>query len=181
MENQKPRSHVRLAASIILLVAIGASVIAAAYLRPNLAPATNVSTSQSASSASTTQTSITTGSITSRPLPCSAPGVQCGSLNVSSISLTAASSSHQNSTLTAVVVNTGNVDIWQVMFYLNGTLVDSSQGIPIGNTVTYNVPIPPSFSIVSGHTYKTDVDSTILLSGGRTSDGGAKEIFVTAR
>ena len=29
MENQKPRSHVRLAASIILLVAIGASVIAA--------------------------------------------------------------------------------------------------------------------------------------------------------
>lgn len=113
-------------------------------------------------------------------LPCSAPGVQCGSLNVSSISLTAASSPDQNSTLTAVVTNTGNVDLFQVMFYLNGTLINSSQGIPIGNTVTYNVTIPPTFSMVSGQTYKVDVDSTILLSGGRTEGGGANEIFVTA-
>jgi hypothetical protein len=130
---------------------------------------------------STTQNSVTTDSITSTTLACSAPGVQCGSLNVSSISLTAASSPHQNSTLTAVVTNTGNVDIWQVTFYFNGTLVDFSQGIPIGNTVTYNVPILPSFSIVSGHTYKIDVDSTILLSGERTEGGGGKEIFVTSR
>ncbi len=162
-------------------VAITLSVLAVTLLTVSLIAYYEFPPGKTTSSASTTQTSITTGSITSRPLPCSAPGVQCGSLNVSSISLTAASSPHQNSTLTAVVVNTGNVDIWQVMFYLNGTLVDSSQGIPIGNTVTYNVPIPPSFSIVSGHTYKTDVDSTILLSGGRTSDGGAKEMFVTAR
>ncbi len=156
------------------------AVLAVTLLTVSLVGYYGFSPGKTSSTASTTQTSITTGSITSRPLPCSAPGVQCGSLDVSSISLTAVSSPHQNSTLTAVVVNTGNVDIWQVMFYLNGTLVDTLHGIPIGNTVTYNVPIPPSFSMVSGHTYKVDVDSTILLSGGRTEDGGAKEMFVTA-
>jgi hypothetical protein len=83
--------------------------------------------------------------------------------------------------LTAVVTNTGNVDIWQVNFYLNGSLADTSQGIPVGNTVTYVVPVPPSFSILSGQSYKVDVDSTILLSGGRTEGGGVQEIFVTAR
>jgi len=178
-EQEKPRRRATLAASIILVVVIAASLVAAAYLRPNSAPATSLSTRQSAISASTAQTNVTTVSITSRPLPCSAPGVQCGSLNVSSISLTAASSPHQNSTLTAVVTNTGNVAISQIMFYLNGTLVDSSQGIPIGNTVTYNVQIQPSFTIVSGQTYKVDVDSS--LSGGGAQDGGAKEIFVTAQ
>jgi len=162
-------------------VAITLAILAVALLTISLVAYYEVPSGKTTSSASTTQTSITTGSITSSTLPCSAPGVQCGSLNVSSISLTVASSPHQNSTLTAVVVNTGNVDIWQVMFYLNGTLVDSSQGIPIGSTITYNVPIPPPFSIVSGHTYKIDADSTILLSGGRTEDGGAKEMFVTAR
>jgi hypothetical protein len=122
----------------------------------------------------------TTDTITTNTLPCSAPGVQCGSLNVSSISLTAALAP-QNSTLTATVKNTGNIDIWQVMFYVNGSLVDTSQGIAVGDTVTYNVSIPPSVSIVSGQSYKIDVDSTILLSGGRTDGGGADEVFVTAR
>ena len=132
------------------------------------------------SSASTTQTIVTSTTITSATLLCSAPGVQCGSLNVSSISLTAASAPYQNSTLTAVVTNTGNIDIWQVDFYLNGGLIHTSQGIPVGNTVTYNVLIPPSVSVVSGQSYKVDVDSTILLSGGRTAGGGASEVFVTA-
>ena len=38
MENQEPRSRARLAASIVLLVVIGASLIAAAYLRTGQSP-----------------------------------------------------------------------------------------------------------------------------------------------
>jgi hypothetical protein len=58
MENQEPRSHARLAVSIILLVVIGASLIGAAYLRSN-SPASSTSTPKT-SSQSTASSSIQT-------------------------------------------------------------------------------------------------------------------------
>ena len=57
MENRKLRSHARLAASVVLVVVIGASLIAAAYLRTNSTPA-SASTSTTTSSQSATSSSI---------------------------------------------------------------------------------------------------------------------------
>jgi hypothetical protein len=120
-------------------------------------------------------TTETTNTFTSVTAPCSSPGVQCGSFNVSSISVIAASPSNHNSTLTAVVTNTGNVNITQVLFYINGSEIATLQGIPVGNTIKYNVQIPASVTILSGQTYKVDVDSTIGNSG-----GPGNELYVTA-
>jgi hypothetical protein len=61
MENQEPKSHARLAASIVLLSVIAASIIAAAYLRTS-SPSP---TSQSKSSTSTITTSTTSAPATS--------------------------------------------------------------------------------------------------------------------
>ncbi len=55
MDNQEPRSRARLAASVVLLVVIGASLIAAAYLRTSQTPtstSTSTTSSQSATSSS---------------------------------------------------------------------------------------------------------------------------------
>jgi hypothetical protein len=62
MENQEPRSRARLAVSVVLLVIIGASLIAAAYLQTSSTPSTSVSKSQSENSASKTGVSTTNGS-----------------------------------------------------------------------------------------------------------------------
>jgi alpha-L-arabinofuranosidase len=126
---------------------------------------------QGTASSTTTETTNTFTSVTA---PCSSPGVQCGSFSAS-ISLVAASASNRNSTLTAVVTNTGNVNITKVLFYINGSEIAALQGIPVGNTMTYNVQIPASVSITSGQTYKVDVDSTIGNSG-----GPGNELYVTA-
>jgi hypothetical protein len=72
MENQEPRSRAKLAASVVLLVVIGASLIAAAYLRTNSTPtSTSTSTtkgSQSAKSSSTqSQGSVSASCITVVP------------------------------------------------------------------------------------------------------------------
>ncbi len=58
MENQDPRSHVRLVASIVLLVVIGASLIGAAYLRTNPA-AVSTSTITTTKLSTTVTKSIT--------------------------------------------------------------------------------------------------------------------------
>ena len=66
MENQEPRSRARLAASVVLLVVIGASLIAAVYLRTNSTPAsTNTSTTTSIQSATSSSTSTSTSSTSS--------------------------------------------------------------------------------------------------------------------
>jgi hypothetical protein len=57
MDNQEPRSRARLAVSVVLLVVIGASLIAAAYLRTN-SLSTGTSTSTTTSSQSATSSSV---------------------------------------------------------------------------------------------------------------------------
>ena len=62
MDNKEPRSRARLAASVVLLVVIGASLVAAAYLRTTPTP-TSTSTSTTSSQGATSSSTRSQGSV----------------------------------------------------------------------------------------------------------------------
>jgi hypothetical protein len=112
MENQEPRSRARLAASVVLLVVIGASLIAAAYLRIGQSGPSTTSTSSTSSASSGVETTssvrLSTSSASAQGTP---PGLK---LNLQiSVNTTGALSIFENETnLLDRVNNVTTADNW---------------------------------------------------------------------
>lgn len=109
---------------------------------------------------SSTATSDYTSSMTSTTSPCNAPGVTCGSFTVSSASL---GHSPNGTYLSVVITNnsTGNGTITGLVYFIDGEQIGQSQGLAMGDTSTYLVPVPSSTPIVSGQTYSVSVEAFI--------------------
>jgi hypothetical protein len=110
--------------------------------------------------ANSSSTADSTSSVTSTTSPCSAPGVTCGSFTIGSPSL---GHSPNGTYLSMVITNnsTGNGTITSFVYFIDGDQIGQSQGLPMGDTSTYLVPVPSSVPIVSGQTYSVSVEAFI--------------------
>ena len=57
--------------------------------------------------------------------------------------------------------STGNGTITGLVYFIDGEQIGQSQGLPMGDTSTYLVPVPSSVPIVSGQTYSVSVEAFI--------------------
>jgi hypothetical protein len=147
MDDQEPRSQARLAASIVLLVVIGASLIGAVYLGTKPTPAANSSASQSATSATSMggadSTSSGTGTASSNQTPGSAStedtrlGLKLG-LRVSSNATGALSISSNATNLLDKVNNVTTADDWPY---------PDTGSYPCGNFNQF----PVEYAVLQGH------------------------------
>jgi len=115
-----------------------------------------------ASSTTVTQTSsqLTTTTIS----PCTAPGVSCGDYFIASARLVAQPQNNGSAILYVTIDNngTGRSDTTAISYFINGTGIGSTPGVPTGKTVSFSLPVPSSSGITPGKAYnilaRTDID-----------------------
>jgi hypothetical protein len=107
-------------ASYAVVLVVAAVVVVGLY-QTSSGIATRTTDARNATKSSDDTMAITTGP----GLPCSAPGVECGSFQIASISLKADSTPSQ-SNLTLVLANTGNVRLGSFEVFFGNTTRDGS-------------------------------------------------------
>jgi hypothetical protein len=132
---------------------------------PGLVLTTNSTPSSSngseATSTQSTATNTTVVASTTSTLPCNAPGVTCGSFTIVSAKLVAGSQTNNGTMLSVIITNTstGDGNITGLVYFINGQQVGQSQGVLLGGTLTYTIPIPSTVSIAAGQTYYVNIEA----------------------
>ena len=155
------------------------------------ASTTTTAVSSETTTATVTSTAITTSTVSSATstssttLPCSSPGVQCGSFQIMSATLVAYPGADSASNLTITLANTGNADIGSFEVFLNYNTNSSMLlgGIlPAGQQVTWSFSVQnANFLVSSGETYNVLVEAFFIGSGHITANlWSSVEVVATA-
>jgi len=124
---------------------------------------------------SSTAASTTTTVASSTALPCSSPGVQCGSFQIVSASLvTTPGATFNPYNLTLTLDNTGNVAIGSFEVFLNYNVNSSSLfggHLPAGQQMPISISLQSTQILVApGQTYIVQVEGFLIGSGHITAN-----------
>ena len=151
MDNQEPRSRTRLAASVVLLVVIGASLVAAAYLRTGQTPIIATSTSNTNSTSSGVGNKSSTQTLSSSASGQSTPqGLKLG-LDVST---------NATGALVIAISETNLLDRVNNVTTANDWPYPNTNSLPCGN---YN-QIPFEYAVLQGYYDTSNYTSTGALT-----------------
>jgi hypothetical protein len=185
-----------IAAGVILAILVGAA-LTLSYPATRLVAITTESSQTTTTQASSivpgpTTTSTSTATVTesttiasSVTAPCSSPGVQCGSFQITSATLVASPGADSASNLTITLANTGNVEIGAFEVFLDYVVNGSTLlgGLPAGQQTTISVSFQnDQFLVTAGETYTVLVEAFLISDSHITANlWGSAQVLASSK